>query len=430
VTDIDSTPADDETSPADNTTLDEAGVGPVDEGGDEGFDDEDVATVSTAVRYDLELAKTVSPAAIAPGGSATFTVTVFNHGNVPSGPVTVTDTLPAGLAVGTISDGGTLASDQTTITWQLADLAIGATKDLTVTVTVADFGMRPFRNVAEITADSAAQYSIDGDEVTDIDSTPGDPETSAVDNGSIGGAGVGDDEGFDDEDPAVLSGDIRYDLALVKTVVPGQSHAVGSPIAFKIIVANQGNVASGPYSVQDALPAGMSFVSASDSGTAAGGLVTWTDLPSLGAGGMATLTVTARLDDPTLSAYVNTAEITADGSAAYDTPTEDVHDVDSTPDGDLGDDPLVDADDVNVSLPGDEDDHDVASLDVVAIQQANPPPAPPSSPAPTTPPAPPSVSGELPRTGGNSGPLVLLAGAIVAAGVVLTLVRRRPRRAR
>jgi uncharacterized repeat protein (TIGR01451 family)/LPXTG-motif cell wall-anchored protein len=425
VTDVDSTPGDGETSGADNTMLDEAGVGDVGEGGDEGFDDEDVAVVTTGVEYDLELAKTVSPTAITPDGSATFTVTVFNHGNVPSGAVTVTDALPAGLAVGAMSDGGTLSPDLTTITWNLAGLDVGATKDLTVTVTVADFNLRPFRNVAEITSDSAAQY---GEDVTDIDSTPGDSATSDADNGSIGDAGGAGDDGFDDEDPAVLAGDVRYDLALVKTLAPGQDYGSGSPIDFTIAVANQGNVASGPYSVQDALPAGMSFVAASDGGSAAGGVVTWADLPSLAPGETASLTVTARLDDPTMNAYVNTAEVTSDGSAAYDTPTEDVHDVDSAPDGDLGNDPLIDADDVNVAVPGDEDDHDVAALDVGEVRQANPPAAPPSVPDETAPPAPPSVPGELPRTGGNNGPLQLLAALLVAVGAALFLARRRPPR--
>lgn len=421
VTDQDSAPGDDPTSEADNTELEQAGA--AGDPSDETFDDEDIAVVSTDVIYDLALAKTVNTPSITIDGSATFTVIVRNQGNVPSGPFTVTDTLPDGLTAGAISDGGSLAGN--TITWTL-ELAPGDTKDLTIAVTVSDITKRPFRNVAEITDDSSELYSIDGDEVVDQDSVPGDEPSNEADNGSIDDAGIGDDGMFDDEDPAVLNADVRYDLDLIKRLPAGQRFRQGDTVRFEIVVANQGNVPSGAYTVQDVLPSGLGFVSASDGGTASGSTVTWANLPSLAPGASVVLSVDVRMDDVTQPAYVNVAEITADSSGIYSTPTETVTDVDSTPDTDPANDPLVDTDDIANTPAGDEDDHDRALLDVAQVAVDNLAPTPPTPPTqPTAPPATVPDPGELPRTGGNSIPLVLLAGIALLAGFALMLVRRR-----
>jgi uncharacterized repeat protein (TIGR01451 family)/LPXTG-motif cell wall-anchored protein len=423
VTDDDSFPGDADTSLADNTSVDEAGA--PGEPSDEGFDDEDVAVVSTEIRYDMELAKTVSGGPVTLGSPATYTITVFNNGNVPSGPVTVVDTLPAGLTAGAISNGGVLNPDGT-ITW-VVELAPGQQLALTVAVTVTDITQRPFRNVADITADGADLYDQPGGDVEDIDSVPGDPDTSQADNTSIDDAGDGADAGFDDEDPAVLEGDVVYDLALIKRLPAGQRFRLGDAIRFEVLVANHGNVPSGAYTVQDVLPAGLSFVSASDGATAAGGIVTWTGLPSLAPGEQTLLTVDVRMDDRSQPSYVNVAEITDDSSETYSGPGDPVTDRDSTPDGDPDNDPYADTDDVSTTPSGDEDDHDRALIDPaqVAVDNLSPvPPTPPTAPPTTVP-----VPGELPRTGGNSSNTALMAGGILLAGIALVLVRRRaPRR--
>ena len=160
---------------------------------------------------------------------------------------------------------------------------------------------------------------------------PGDAETNDVDTTDIDQAGVGDDAGFDDEDIASVTTTVVYDLSLVKRLPDGQRFHLGDVVRYEIEVTNQGNVPSGAYSVNDTLPTGLEFASASSGGTAAGQTVTWTDLPSLAPGAGATLTVEAHLTDVDQSSYLNTAQISDDSAEQYSTATETVTDRDSTP---------------------------------------------------------------------------------------------------
>jgi len=109
----------------------------------------------------------------------------------------------------------------------------------------------------------------------------------------------------------------------------------------------------------------MSLVNASDNGDDAGNSVTWHDLASLNPGQTKTLSITLRVDDPTLGAYRNWAEISEDSAEDYG-----VTDEDSTPDSDIGsdnaaglgtepNDAFVDHNDITLDEPaGDEDDND------------------------------------------------------------------------
>ncbi|HEX2784381.1 MAG TPA: SdrD B-like domain-containing protein [Ilumatobacteraceae bacterium] len=394
VTDIDSVPNDVASNAIDNTILSEAGAGP-----DAGFDDEDVATVTIDPYYDLALVKVADTASTTYNGTVVFTISVANQGNVPSGMFTVTDSLPVGVMFQSASSGGTVDADGTHVTWDLPSMAPGATVTVTLTVSVSDITKRPFVNIAEITSDSAASYSLPGGPVlADIDSAPGDAATSTVDNTSISEAGDGADTGFDDEDTATFDVPVVYDLDLVKTLDPGQTFHLGDTIGYTITVSNQGNVPSGAYSIQDALPDGLTFVSASDGATADGNLVTWTNLPSLNPGSSASVTVRAHLDDVTRSSYVNVAEIINDGSGKLSATDSPVKDIDSSPSLPTGD--------PNVN----EDDRSLASLSVAEVLAANTAPAP------------------LPRTGFNSQRALNAALLLLAAGTVLTVTTRRRRR--
>jgi LPXTG-motif cell wall-anchored protein len=168
-------------------------------------------------------------------------------------------------------------------------------------------------------------------------------------------------------------------------------------------------------------------VSASDSATAAGGVVTWSGLPSLAPGEQKLLTVEVRMDDVSQPSYINVAEITDDSSAMYSAAGDPVTDVDSAPDADPSGDPYADTDDISTTPSGDEDDHDRALIDPAEVAVDNLSPVPPTQP--TSPPATIPDPGELPRTGGNSSNTALIACGILLAGIALVLVRRRaPRR--
>ena len=416
VRDADSVP---NTDPADDVVVDQTEL-PDTQQQDPALDedDHDVAPLTTEVVYDLALAKTVAAPTIAYDGTATFTITVVNQGNVPSVETTVVDSLPDGTAFVSAGQGGTKSPDGRAVTWALGDLAPGAQTQLTLIVRPTDLTKRPYLNVAEITADGAGSYTAPGDVTRDVDSVPGDAETSTADNTAIGQAGGPGDIGFDDEDVAEFDVPVTYDLALVKTIPAGQDYRKGSVITFEVRVRNQGNVPSGLYSVQDVVPPGMSFVAASNEGVmGANGAVVWTDLPSLEPGATASLTVQLRLDDVTLAEYRNIAEVIRDSAGDYSTPTTPVTDKDSVPDADPNNDAVIDTDELeSTNVPGDEDDHDIAMLDVTAILQAN------AVAVPATP------AGSLPYTGAEAVRLVELGLLALALGAGAVWSSRRWRR--
>ena len=249
-----------------------------DPAGDE--DDNDFADVEVDVDYDLALIKELSAgqaSTVAPGDQVSYTITIMNQGNVPSLAYDVTDQIPAGMSFVSASNGGTAAGQ--TVTWSgLANLAPGAQTTLNLVLRVDDALQRQYRNWAEISDDSSEDY---GFGETDEDSTPdtntgddnaqgfGNAPNDAVDNHNDitldDPAGDEDDNDFED-----IEVDVDYDLALIKELSAGQASRVapGDQVSYTITIMNQGNVPSRAYDVTDQIPAGMSFVSASNGGTA------------------------------------------------------------------------------------------------------------------------------------------------------------------
>ncbi|HPC84740.1 MAG TPA: Calx-beta domain-containing protein [Thermoanaerobaculaceae bacterium] len=85
---------------------------------------------------DLSITKTDSPDPILSGGALTYTLAVANNGPAPAFDVTVTDTLPAGVAFGTASGTGWSCSHLSgTVTCTRPALAVGPAPDITITVT-------------------------------------------------------------------------------------------------------------------------------------------------------------------------------------------------------------------------------------------------------------------------------------------------------
>ena len=391
-----------------------------------GEDDADVAFVDVPVVYDLALVKT-GPAEFNGSSSATFTITVKNQGNVASGVFTVLDEIPLGLEPLSASHDGVIDVDANTVEWTVPSLAPGATTTLMVEVHITDFSTRPWVNVAEITTDGADAYDSDGYEVPsdgDVEDDDSVPDADLSDDVLVDQVVLPDPQyndpsvDEDDHDIAPIDVLIDYDLALVKSVVDGQSYKKGNDIIFHVTVMNQGNVDSGPVTVIDHIPAGLTFVSADHGGLFAVDTVSW-DLENIEPGQIIVLVLVLKMDDPSLPSYVNFAEIASDGADAYDLIVneviiEDVEDDDSVPDADLTNDMLVDTDDVTIDqIEGDEDDHDRAVLDPSKVANDNP------------------VPGTIPVTGGDPAPITewaLLALALGLGAVVLTH-RRRVRRA-
>ncbi len=351
--------------------------------GDE--DDNDDATVSLDVDYDLALVKTAAVATIAPDEQATFIIRVRNQGNVNSRGFTVTDRLPTGMSFVSADNGGAFADGL--VTWTFPDAAgLGPDGeiDLRVTVAIDDLTQRPFRNWAEISGNSAADYgagNVDGDSTSDLttgvdDTLPNDAYQPIAELSSLAtNDTVAGDE--DDNDDAVVDVAIEYDLALIKTAAAARV-APGGAVEFTITLANQGNVASGEYTITDTLPAGLNFVSASDGGVHANGIVTWR-LGNVARGATRQLTVAVSVADVTMRPFRNIVEISDDSADRYGhDPTSGLawQDEDSTPDANTGSDPgagigttgndlVVNHDDIFVdNRADDEDDHDHADFDI------------------------------------------------------------------
>jgi len=152
---------------------------------------------SCAGDFDLALRKTLSSAGpFAPGDDVTFTITIFNQGDVVAQNVLITDYLPTGLI---LNDAAWADQGDGTATITIAGpIAAGADESVTITFTIpSDAGPGSLENIAEITS----AEDEDGNPGEDIDSTPdNDPDNDTLVDDEIDNGG-GDE---DDHDIAVI----------------------------------------------------------------------------------------------------------------------------------------------------------------------------------------------------------------------------------
>ncbi|HUY32894.1 MAG TPA: ice-binding family protein [Pirellulales bacterium] len=117
------------------------------------------ATVITTINpastaADLSITKIASPEPDTVGQNLTYTITVINSGNAGANSTVVTDTLPAGLTVVSVSDSqnGTNTQSGNTVTDNLGTLAAGSTATVTIVVTPSQTGT--LTNTASVTTTS------------------------------------------------------------------------------------------------------------------------------------------------------------------------------------------------------------------------------------------------------------------------------------
>ena len=199
-------------------------------------------------------------------------------------------------------------------------------------------------------SNTGSDSTLPNDSYTDID----DLDASVLDNF--------DATDSDDNDDAEITVNDVYDLALVKAT-PVSTVALGADVTWTIRVQNQGNLPSGEVTVTDRIPAGMSFVSASNAGTESAGVITWT-IANIPVNSFVDLTFVGAVVDPAAGPFRNWAEISSDSGA----------DEDSTPDTNTGsnqtlpNDDYVGIDDLTLAtvdqVTGDSDDNDDAVVNV------------------------------------------------------------------
>jgi uncharacterized repeat protein (TIGR01451 family) len=231
--------------------------------------------INSAPLVDIQVTQSVDDDTPGAGQSVVFLVTARNAGPSTATGVVLSSSLPGGLTFGgDVPSQGTYTSG--TGTWTVGTLASGASATLTLTMT--NTGLAPVTQTFSKTA------SAEADVVT------GNDAASVVLNPSAPFA----------------------DLALSK-IATQEPVAAGVDFRYAIVVTNLGAGGATGVTVTDALPAGVTLVTASTSqGNCSGTTTVTCNLGSLAAGGTATIDLTVT---KTVGGSVsNTASVAANES--------------------------------------------------------------------------------------------------------------------
>ncbi|HXU31496.1 MAG TPA: ExeM/NucH family extracellular endonuclease, partial [Thermoanaerobaculia bacterium] len=234
------------------------------------------ATTAVAGSADLSITKTDGVATVTPGGSTTYTITVSNAG--PSNTLAaVFDNFPAAL----------------TCNWTCVGAGGGSctaagSGNINEPVTLPVGGSVTFTAPCSISA-SAAGSLTNTASVAGVATDPSSGNNSATDTDTLVG---------------------QADIALAKSV-DNASPGMGSNVVFTVTATNNGPSDATGVAVNDLLPVGLAFVSATPStGSYSNTTGVWT-IGSLANGASATLTITATVNR--LQAMVNQASKSAAG---------------------------------------------------------------------------------------------------------------------
>ena len=226
---------------------------------------------------DVYLTKTVNDDSVRVGESVNFTITVGNEGGLPATGVVVKDVLPSGLNY--ISNQTSVGLfDSNLMEWSVGDLVPGQTEtlDITVSVTAKD----TFTNVAEVIAHNE----------DDIDSIPNN----------------GTDNQEDDHDSASVTGTsggggtpVNPLISIIKSAGV-QFTNPDTVVNYTLEITNSGRKVGHNLVVTDVLPAPLTYVSSTITGT-------W-DLGDIGIGETKTLTYDVQFPEGTAKGnYTNIA---------------------------------------------------------------------------------------------------------------------------
>jgi uncharacterized repeat protein (TIGR01451 family) len=224
---------------------------------------------------DLAVTKTVDDNNPNVGDTITFTVVITNNGPDSAGFVQVTDLLPGGLSFNSATP-GTGSYTDTNGVWDIGTLNVGASATLTLSADVdSGYGGRLLTN-------RAARTRADRP-----DSNP-----------------------LNDSDTALITIQLA-DVGVAKTVDDSQPDE-GDGIVYTIVATNNGPDAAENVEITDALPSGVTFVSAVPAqGTYDSVSGVWT-VGTLNVGASVSLTLNATVDVGSGGLTItNTVEVTA-----------------------------------------------------------------------------------------------------------------------
>ena len=249
--------------------------------------DSSSASTTVSISADIAVMKTVDNPSPNVGNNVTFTVTAKNNGPLNASGVVVTDPLPAGLTFvsASASQGGYTSGSGV---WSVGSLASGATATLQIVATLTQAG--PHTNTATKTAEDQQDPNAAND------------SASAVVNGQ------------------------QSDLSLTKTDAPDPV-APGADLTYTITVTNNGPSSAQNVTVNDTLPTGTTFGSATPSqGSCAGTTTVSCALGSIANGASPTITLVVHVgpsvaDGTVISNTASVSSTTADPTPANNSAT-------------------------------------------------------------------------------------------------------------
>ncbi|MDD9369776.1 MAG: DUF11 domain-containing protein [Acidimicrobiales bacterium] len=231
------------------------------------------------VQPQLSIEKATATTQILPGGEVQYAITVTNPSAAPATEVTVTDTLPAGLTFESADDEDCGSDDGVTITCELGGLAAGASVAINVVARAAD----PFP-------------------ADDVDETGGVANTAAVTSPDTNCPADAEEPAPECTSTVVVP--LQPLLSIEKSAATTQI-VPGAQVAFSITVTNTSAAPATEVSVSDVLPAGLTFVSASEGCTSPDSVAVTCALALLPADTSATFTIITAAADPFPAVDVN-----------------------------------------------------------------------------------------------------------------------------
>ena len=237
--------------------------------------DSSSASTNITTSADLSVSKSVVPDPLVAGGPATYTVIIHNAGPSDAQGVTLTDPIPAGV---TIVDASTT----------------GGSCSLIAGVGTCDLGTIP----------AGATFTVSADVVTDPSTTGSVTNTANVSSATLDPNLANNSSTINT--PVVQSADVSVQKTASPEPVPA-----GSAISWALVVVNAGPSVATGVTVNDPLPAGTTFASASSGCT--GGTTVSCLIGTLAVGGSTTLVVDATTASSLTSgsSIANTATVTS-----------------------------------------------------------------------------------------------------------------------
>jgi uncharacterized repeat protein (TIGR01451 family) len=249
---------------------------------DNPLEDDQAQVTSIPKRADLSLIKSANNLSPQVGEVVTFTITLNNAGPDIANYIEIKDAIPNGYGtISNISNSGTIAGN--TITWNIANLANGASQSLTYLATVQQptLGVS-FTNIAQ---------------VTKVDEF--DPNSTPNNNNK-----------FENDQSEVTLVPQVANLSLVKQI-NDLNPLSGDIVTFSLTITNAGPNTATNISIGDVIPNGYSNISnISNGGILTGSNLNWI-IPSLANGSNLVLTYQAKVEKPGAGiSFKNIAQVT------------------------------------------------------------------------------------------------------------------------